>query len=126
MLKVITATSETQGLRDNDFCFVPEGELVRLGYVCNKGHGNNDSTCGCDRSLSGFENKKPTTTMKVVCLDITRKQYIAKYAASVNTKGLNIRSSIIKREATFMLNAASLFPDGSILEFRSGRFSTRR
>jgi hypothetical protein len=28
-LEVFVSTKETQGQRDNDFCFVPEGELLR-------------------------------------------------------------------------------------------------
>jgi hypothetical protein len=32
-MKVLTATSDTQGWRDNDFCWTVEGELVLLAPI---------------------------------------------------------------------------------------------
>ena len=29
-MKILISTQETQGYRDNDFCFVPEGEIIAI------------------------------------------------------------------------------------------------
>jgi len=64
-MKVLVSAGMT--LQSHDFCFVPEGELLRLGIlVCC-----NSQTCGCNRSLSGTETPKATTLGRVVESDIT-------------------------------------------------------
>jgi hypothetical protein len=50
-----------------EFCFVPEGEmLANFGVVCC-----NSATCGCNRSISGTETFKATSTAKVVEREIS-------------------------------------------------------
>src|SRR3990167_30247 len=64
-MKVLVSTRKTQGFRKNDFCFVPEGELVMpdfAGDIC----GETDGECGCGRALSGVLTRKATTTFVVV------------------------------------------------------------
>ena len=57
-MKVLVSEGNT--LQADDFCFVPEGELLRLGIlVC------------CNRSFSGTETPKATTLGRVVESDIT-------------------------------------------------------
>jgi hypothetical protein len=34
-MKLLTATATGQGIRDNDFDWTVEGELVWLGFVCD-------------------------------------------------------------------------------------------
>jgi len=65
-MKVLVSAGMT--LQSHDFCFVPEGELLRLGIIvcCNS------YTCGCNRSFSGTENPKATTLGRVAELDITK------------------------------------------------------
>jgi hypothetical protein len=64
-MKVLTATNETQGWRDNDFCWTVEGELVVFPPVeCDCG--SIDDDCGCRRSMAGLVSHRATTTMKVV------------------------------------------------------------
>jgi hypothetical protein len=64
-MKVLTATSETQGLRDNDFCWTVEGELVLFPPI-ECGHGSIDDHCGCRRAMAGLSSHLSTTTIKVV------------------------------------------------------------
>lgn len=64
-MKYLVATRETQGKRDNDFCFVPEGEPVSpMGFECSREAV--DGPCGCRRSLSGTTTLTATTTFRVV------------------------------------------------------------
>jgi hypothetical protein len=70
-MKLLVATTETQGKRKNDFCFVPEGEIVRPTLECD---GETiDGGCGCRRSMSGLFTCRCTTTMKCAEVDITER-----------------------------------------------------
>lgn len=72
-MKLLVSTSEGQGQRSNDFCFVPEGEIVFFGIDCDRDRHDVDGTCGCRRALCGIECKKATTTFKVAEVDITEQ-----------------------------------------------------
>jgi hypothetical protein len=63
-MKVLTATSQTQGWRDDDFCWAVEGELVLFPPI-ECGHGFIDDHCGCRRSMAGLTSRLSTTTIKV-------------------------------------------------------------
>jgi hypothetical protein len=64
-MKVVTATGQTQGWRDNDFCWTVEGELVFFTPIeCGRGYIDDD--CGCRRSMAGLVSHLATTTMKVI------------------------------------------------------------
>lgn len=62
--KMLVATRERQGLRRNDFTFVPDGEMVYLGSQCTRA--TPDDGCGCARSFDGSVTDKATTTAVVV------------------------------------------------------------
>jgi hypothetical protein len=63
-MKVLTATNQTQGRRDNDFCWAVQDELV-LFPPLECGRGSTDDGCGCRRSLAGLASHRATTTIKV-------------------------------------------------------------
>ena len=59
-MKVLVATSHTQGQRPDDFCHTLEGELVRLPVVvCDC------PDCGCERAVEGLASHKATTTFTI-------------------------------------------------------------
>lgn len=63
-MKLLISTHCTQGQRPDDFCFVPEGELLRFALqhtVCR-------DSCGCGRAMFGMQSRKGTTTMLVADL----------------------------------------------------------
>jgi hypothetical protein len=63
-MKVLTATSDTQGWRDDDFCWTVEGELLLLPPIeCE--YGSVDDGCGCKRSMSSMVSQLTTTSIKV-------------------------------------------------------------
>ncbi len=86
-MKVLTATSQTQGWRDNDFCWTVEGELVFfVPFEC--GWGFIDDDCGCRRSMGGLVSHRATTTMKVVEReDLDPKTYFVLIADSLESQG---------------------------------------
>lgn len=67
-MKVLTATNQTQGWRDNDSCSTVEGELVFLPPLqCEPG--DIDDECGCRRAMAGVVSRRATTTIKVVHME---------------------------------------------------------
>jgi hypothetical protein len=63
-MKVLTASNQTQGWRDNDFSWTVEGELVVFPPI-ECGRGTIDDSCGCRRSMAGLVSHRATTTIKV-------------------------------------------------------------
>jgi hypothetical protein len=70
-MKLLVATSRTQGDRENDFSYCVEGELVYLGFVCAIDQDDPDGGCGCGRAFSGLNSHRPTTTAEIRDVDLT-------------------------------------------------------
>ncbi len=122
-MKIFVATTETQGIRSNDFCFVPEGEMVLLGTDCDGG--GVDDSCGCKRSMCGFTCHKATTTFKVVESDMTIREYTAAFIESDKASGFNSPVDLLKQDAYLSLEMASSYPVGTVLGRRGNRFEVR-
>lgn len=60
-MKVLVATSETQGMFEDDYCSTLDGELVYIQSVsCS------NRRCGCSRGFAGMTSNRATTTAMVV------------------------------------------------------------
>ena len=86
-MKVLTATRETQGARDNDFDFSIEGELVWIGWVCARDRRDPDGGCGCGRAFSGLSSHRATTTAVVRDLDLSRQDLSTAYRGYLESAG---------------------------------------
>jgi len=125
-MKVLVATKETQGQRKNDFCWVPEGEIVKFGFDCDGDAV--DGSCGCRRSLVGIQCSKATTTMKVAEVDFTKGELKAKLRESLVREGwmacyktADKQRDFMEREWTafgHLLKVAAKLPVGTIVERR--------
>jgi hypothetical protein len=122
-IKVFVSTKETQGMRENDFCYVPESELVRVGSICDDDINNPDSDCGCSRMLVGLHCNKGTTTVKVALVNMTKEQYINEYIKYHAFSSFG--ESVVKEEVVELLEIADSYDADDILEFRSGSFNVR-
>ena len=69
-MKCLTATRRTQGDHDGDFCWTVDGELVYLGFVCDRDIANPDRGCGCGRAFAGLDSHHVTTSAEVSEIDI--------------------------------------------------------
>jgi len=69
-MKLLVATTQTQGQRQNDFCWATPGEILHFGSECDRE--GIDGACGCKRSLSGLDSLKATTTMIVAAWKFPR------------------------------------------------------
>ena len=129
-MKVIVATDETQGRRNNDFSFTNEGELVRFGTECD---GESiDGRCGCRRSMCGVESHKATTTMKVLDIEITREEICQMLNGSNESggwkdlfKSRDEYMAFVVDEADELIRLANSFDVGDVLERRGSKVQRR-
>ncbi len=119
-MKVLVATKDLQGKRKNDFSFVPDGELVRMGFTCDGARA--DDKCGCARSMSGMQSHKGTTTVKVVEMEVDLEAALAKSMAEA---GYGADPKHVQREAAQLKRIADTFPVGAVLEIRGRKIQTR-
>jgi hypothetical protein len=119
-MRVLTATTETQGARDNDFDWTIEGELVCIGLVCARDQRDPDrGGCGCGRSFSGMSSHRATTTARVSDLDITRDEYLTAYAGYLESAGYGVFTQAeLAEEVDAMLDMCATWRTGEIIERR--------
>src|ERR1700722_6140373 len=110
-MRLLTATSITQGYRVNDFSFCVEGELVHIDPPCAADRDDPDGRCGCGRSFAGLNSHCATTTAMVRDLDgFTRDDYIEAIRSSLDQQGWD--PSTAEDEADELLPIAPGWPEG--------------
>lgn len=126
-MKILVSTMTTQGQRTSDFSFCHEGEPVRFGMACDKDRRQIDGSCGCRRSMCGFETQTATTTMQVVERDWTSDEFRQRYLASLKSAvWLGVASpDHFMDEINELLRIAKAFPVGTIVEKRGNKFGIR-
>lgn len=126
-MRIFVATRETQGMREDDFSWTVDGELVRFpGLTCD------DPGCGCERSMAGLASSRATTTFKVdVRSGLDRAGYRAAIRDALSREGW-IEPGTADDDARWVddwadehLAAAALFPVGTVLELCDGRLVPR-
>ena len=124
-LKIFVSTQETQGQRSNDFCFVPEGEIVIPPVITCTGE-TADGHCGCKRCMCGVSSHKSTTTMKVAEFTGGIFLFEQKVRASLDKSGWLTRGSDPTEEIVEdIIAAAEKLPIGAVVEYRDGVFTKR-
>ncbi len=76
LMKLLVATTKTQGDKKNDFNWLPNGEYVVMGMVCDTDRGDPDGGCGCGRAFEGIDHLKSATTAEVVEVDFDRAAWV--------------------------------------------------
>lgn len=126
-MRVLASTTATQGERKNDFCFVPEGELVTLPFECDGERV--DGRCGCRRSFAGMQSHRATTTAKVIEFRGTHDDYIGLVRTSMQSAGLISSATDEKLVLDFadqLLSLGAEWPLGTVLEKRGNEIQLRR
>lgn len=125
-MKVLVATSRTQGQRADDYHWALDGELVRLpGLVCP------DRLCGCARGLAGLGSSQATTTAEVVNRpDLDEDTYAGMlHSALVREGWLHNTPDDVEAARDWALEHLSLaarFPTGAVVELRDDHLRQRR
>lgn len=127
-MKVLVATADTQGRRENDFCWADEGEIVTFGSECDDE--TIDGTCGCRRALCGVETRRATTTFRVEERDdLSQEDLVAVLAASLVAgrwfATMEQAGPTAVANAFRLARLASLFPEDTVLERRGDQFAAR-
>jgi len=129
-MRILVATRETQGQRDNDFFFCEEGEPVKIGFACDRDGDNPDGPCGCRRGFAGVQSSRATTTAKVEERALNLDEYREILTDSYRREGWLVdkparefeRSVIsvaeIRSRADELLRVAARYVNGTILERR--------
>lgn len=124
-MKLLTATSRTQGDRGNDFTFCVEGELVMVTpFVCETDRRDPDGGCGCGRSFVGLNSGKATTTALVSDLDFTPEDAAEAIRSALQRSKL-VSDDEIPGIIEDVLELAAEFPVGTVLEQRLGDVNSR-
>lgn len=129
-MKLLTATSATQGFRANDFDYTVEGELVHLGVICGRDEREGpDGGCGCGRAFAGLNSHLATTTSMVRDIDgltfedltLAVMSYLEQsgWAELVDGSLPQVRREA-EGEAHELAQIAARYPAGAILEHRGG------
>lgn len=128
-MKVLVATEEGQGQRPNDFQWSTEGELVYIGFVCDRDVGNPDGACGCSRAFAGLETHKAGTTAKVIQRDWTWNDYReAVRAGLVDAGWMDASDTVSEILDEAMTNLRIILENsdvGDVLEHRSPNVQVR-
>lgn len=125
-MKVLVATAETQGARDDDFCWTVDGELVYVPFAtCPK------PTCGCDRAFAGLASSKATTTAMVVEREaIDTAAYATALSDGLTRQGwLHADTPQNQRWLVDFIHRhrelGEAFPEGAVVEVSDGHVRTR-
>ena len=121
-MKIIVATTQTQGQRPGDFNFVPEGEVVIVSD-CDCLHAG----CECSRSMVGVKCGKGTTTMMVLESGMSREEYRRLIRdANKGYEDLGVDESVFDEQADSLLELADQFPAGVVIERDGEDFEQRQ
>lgn len=120
-MKLLTATSLTQGERENDYDWCVEGELVRFDVVCDRSARNPDDSCGCGRGFAGMSSMRATTTAVIRNLPIEPVDVQLALAASLHAAGYLADPddvAAVADEAAELIHLAHAFDVGDVIERR--------
>jgi hypothetical protein len=132
-MKVLVATSQTQGMRRNDYCWAEEDELVYFGSECDREPV--DGPCGCRRAMAGAKSKRATTTVKVVDLPIDEAEFAKLIRTALSRAGWiapptgevsrTFNAALVEAMTRDLIDVAKRFPVGAIVERRGDLFRQR-
>ncbi len=125
-MKVLMATKEGQGTRKNDFSHTQESEFVIFAIECDCE--SVDGVCGCKRSMIGMTSAVATTTFKVAEIQMTKEEYLSKIRNHwIKTGWMKyLKENDVKSEGKELMEIASHFPVGTILEKRGSTIRIRK
>jgi hypothetical protein len=124
-LKILTATSLTQGEQAGDYHWCHDGELVKPpSLICDRDTNDPNGGCGCGRGWTGLHSSKATTTAQVSSLpDFGMDDYATALSYSLEQWGGD------KDDATalaqHLAEIADSYPIGTVFGHRLGELYIR-
>lgn len=118
-MKLLTATTQGQGERGNDYSWTVEGELVGISEPCRKDRFDPDGRCGCGRGFFGMSSHRATTTVLVRDLPLTRADLTDALLGYYESAGYGtFAPAELAEEVGNLLELAACWPAGTVLERR--------
>ena len=127
-MRVLVATSATQGTRATDFAYCIEGELIWLHPICSTSENNPYGSCGCGRSFSGLSSTRHTTTAVVRDIPgLTRPEYLAASMAGLELMGWcpDCSDLPVADFVDWLLAVAGDLPEGTVVERQAFEVTVR-
>ena len=124
-MRVLVATEQMQGQRDNDFYWCDEDELITFAPDIHDGEAV-DGNCGCRRSMAGTRTFRPTTTFKVAESELTKQEYIDFIVDVKNKQGWGGSYETWAPEIDVLLSIAKQYPVDTVLERRGNIIQARQ
>lgn len=123
-MKVLVATSRTQGRRTNDYHWCDDGELVMVLPVCATDREDPDGGCGCGRGFAGMDSHKATTTAEVRDLNIDEVDLFETVWASLQRQGWDPEGAF--GLSGWLSEVAADWPVGTVVERRLDEIRVRQ
>lgn len=116
-MKLLVATSRTQGRRANDYDFCVEGELVTPFLpVCARDRADPDGGCGCGRGFAGLNSQRATTTAEIREVELSETDALEAVRSSLEQSGWDPTDA--PEMVAGLLEIAEKFPVGAVVERR--------
>jgi len=128
-MKLLVSTTKTQGDKKNDFNWLPNGEYVAMGMVCDTDLGDPDGGCGCGRAFEGIDHLKSATTAEVVEADFDRAKWVEMVRLSKTKAGwaeMDDFDAFYTAAADEMINLVRDLPVGTIVGRRIDELVIRK
>ncbi|MEN8707231.1 MAG: hypothetical protein ABF306_13940 [Nocardioides marinisabuli] len=127
-MKVLVATSSTQGDVDGDYSFCVPGEILWITMVCDTDRLYPEKGCGCGRGFGGLTSHRATTTAEVADLDITEADMGLAVRTSLTDQGwlapeiAEMHDEIVAETVELVRALAEPLPEGTIVRRRLDEF----
>jgi hypothetical protein len=132
VMLVLRTTRQTQGQRDDDFCWTNDEELAFFGVPCARDDCNDTDgrgPCGCRRSFCGLDTLRGSTTAVVVASSLTLDDLVRLFTEHYEVVW-NRTSQEARTEAQAMaqhiIKLCARFGRGTVLEKRGPSIHPRQ
>lgn len=124
-MKVMVATTRTQGDLPGDYTFCVPGELLWLAMICDRDRRDPDGGCGCGRGFDGLTSHRATTTGEIVESEMSKAELRLAVRTSLTDQGWLPESlgsaeslAIVEQVAGEVLAIAQALPVGTVVRRR--------
>lgn len=124
-MRVLRATTATNGDVAGDYMAGTPGELVYLGLVCATDRNDPDGGCGCGRGFSGLSSARATTTAVVAEVSLSPADVREAYRSGLTAQGW-IDERMSEADVTAFLDEVVGVATAIAQHFRPGTVLGRR
>lgn len=132
-MRILVATSRTNGTEVGDYHHGIDGELVYMQEPCGKDVRDPDGPCGCGRGFAGMSSHRASSTALVIESSLTGHDLREALAASLEAGGWIACSSALDSDEEAWIDdlirlirqVAEHFPVGTVVRRRLTQYAPR-